>query len=104
MSKDQGVITMVCVSGIFIIGKLTGSRLNDPRIFTVIDNGTRVQIAPLPGTPASIVLTNRDGFNYEIPDNHNNKNILDLYYQVTHPEEQAILKPVEGPRIISGAN
>ena len=47
-TKDEGIITMVCVSGIFIIGKLTGTKLLDPRIFSIIDDGKRIQMSPLP--------------------------------------------------------
>lgn len=85
--KEEGVITMVFVAGLFIVGKLVGgNKLTDPRIFGIIDNGQRIQMSPLPGTPPFIIFTEVDGFRYPMPDVPENKGILELYDKVTHPQ------------------
>ena len=89
MNDSKGIVYMVCTGGLFIIGKLNGSRLSNPRVFQIIENGAKIQMSPLPGEPGFIIL--RDyGFSYEVALNtSNSSNILDLYYRVTHPQPQA---------------
>ena len=81
-------ITMCVTSNMFIMGKLNGSRLVDPRVFTIFDNGKQMQLSPLPANPTSIILR-QDGFTYEIPGTE--KNLLDLYHKVTHPQPQIVM-------------
>lgn len=96
--KEEGVITMVVVAGLFILGKLIGgNKLTDPRIFSIIENGQRIMMSPPPGTPPFIVLTGVDGFRYTMPDVPENKNILELYDRVTHP--QNIVLPTSRPTL-----
>lgn len=81
--KQTGSITMVCISGIFIIGNLiSGNKLINPRHFAIIEEGKRIQMSSLPGNPSWINIGS-NGFRYLIPDTE--KNILDLYDRVTHP-------------------
>lgn len=83
--KEEGVITMVCVAGLFIMGKLvSGNKLCNPRVFSFIEDGKKMQLAPLPSTPIFITL-GMDGFRYQISDQ--DKNLLNLYYRVTGPED-----------------
>ncbi len=85
--KNEGVITMCVTGGLFVMGKLIGARLFAPRVFSVFDNGKQMKLEPLPANPITIVLR-QDGFSYEIPSTE--KNLLDLYYRVTHPPEQQL--------------
>jgi hypothetical protein len=79
----EGVITMTVTGGLFIIGKLIGgNKLTDPRVFDVIEDGAKIQMRPLPGTPPFVTL-GTDGFRYPVPED--DKPILDLYDRVTHP-------------------
>ena len=82
--SDKGVITMCAISGLFIIGRLSGSKLSEPRIFSILENGQRIQMSPLPGTPSYVILKG-DSFNYPIP--LDEKIITDLYIRVTDPEQ-----------------
>ncbi len=88
--KDESVITMCIIDGVFIMGKLSGSRLSDPRVFTIFDGGKQMQLAPLPANPPSVVV-GPNGIKYEIPSTE--KNILALYYKVTHPVQSPVLIP-----------
>ena len=89
--KEEGVITMCLTNGLFVLGKLIGgNKLCDPRIFGIIENGQKIQMAPLPGTPPFLNLGNEVS-RYTMPEVADNKNILDLYYRVTHPTPEIIL-------------
>jgi hypothetical protein len=85
-TKHEGkeeVITMVLTGGLFIIGKLIGgNKLTDPRVFDVIENGAKIQMRPLPGTPPFVTL-GTDGLRYPVPES--DKAMLELYDRVTHP-------------------
>jgi hypothetical protein len=84
--KEAGVITMTLTGGLFILGKLiSGNKLTDPRIFNIIEDGKRIMLSPLPGTPPFITI-GIDGLRYSILLNDENKGLLDLYDQVTHPQ------------------
>jgi hypothetical protein len=93
-STNPSIITMCCTGGLFILGNLvSGNKLTNPRVFNVIDNGTRIQLSPLPGAPPFITI-GPDGFRYPIPST--DTNLLGLYYRVTHPEENTDLASVQG--------
>jgi hypothetical protein len=95
--KDEGAITMVCLAGLFVVGKLYGkTMLKDPRVFAIIENGARIQLSPLPGTPGMITIGDF-ALMYEIP--KEDKNLQELYYRVTHPEEFAEKKTVAIPGV-----
>jgi hypothetical protein len=90
MSEGLSEVNMCCVGGMFIVGKLNGRKLGKPRVFSIIvdpqdptGKNKLIQLAPLPGTPEHIFL-GADGFHYLIPESE--KNVLSLYYKVTHPE------------------
>lgn len=101
--KDE--VSMVVVSGLFLVGKLIGgNKLTEPRVFQIIEQGKKIQMSPLPGNPP-FVLVNNEGLRYTIPDTNINKNITELYYRVTHPEEEATrpeppLPPGQAPKIV----
>jgi hypothetical protein len=105
--RDKCNITMICTSGIFIIGNLIGgNKLTNPRLFTIIDDGKRIQMAPLPGNPAFLRL-GMEGFSYPIPPT--DKPILELYERVTRPSpplpvgEPKIGTPIQGyPKPVGG--
>ena len=83
--KEDDSIYMIFRTGLFLVGKLVGgNKLVGPRVFSVIDNGARIQMTPLPGVPMFVLLGN-DGFRYPVP--KADKVMYDLYYKVTHPEE-----------------
>jgi hypothetical protein len=97
--KEEGVVSMCITNGLFVIGKLIGgNKLTDPRIFMVIDDGKRVQMSPLPGTPPFIAI-NPEALRYPMPETPENKNILDLYDRVTHP--QNVVVPVSKPTLVT---
>jgi hypothetical protein len=82
--KDEGVVTMVISGGLFLIGRLIGgNKLTKPRVFQVIENGKRIQMSPLPGTPPFMRIGLESG-SYTMPERE--KAIHDLYKQVTSPE------------------
>ena len=82
--KEEGVISMVVTNGLFIVGKMIGgNKLCDPRVFLVIENGKKIQLSPLPSAPPFITIGS-GYFHYAIPEH--DRNLLDLYDRVTHPE------------------
>jgi hypothetical protein len=86
--KDEGIITMVINNGIFLVGSLIGgNKLIEPRVFSIIENGAKIQMSPLPGTPPFLTLGN-DKMGYVVPDTPENKNMLELYERVTHPQSE----------------
>jgi len=88
----EGKLTMCCVTGgIFIVGRLFNRKLDKPRVFSIIENGAKIQLAPLPGTPDFLIL-GTDGFHYPIHERE--KNLIDLYEKVTHPPEEVPNKNV----------
>jgi len=97
--KDEGVVMMVCAGGLFIAGKLYGkTMLKDPRVFAIIDEGRKIQLSPLPGTPGMITL-GEFTFMYEIP--KEDKNLQELYYRVTHPQPET--KTVSTPDVMGNS-
>lgn len=83
--KDEGVLAMVITSGLFIIGKLIGgNKLTKPRVFMIIEDGKKIQMSPLPGTPPFLRI-GLDVSSYTMPMTELNKNITDLYSKVTDP-------------------
>lgn len=94
MSKEEGIITMVCSNGLFILGKLTdGNKLCNPRVFQILKNGAEMQLSPLPATP-SFVIVGSEGLKYPLPETPENKNLFDLYDRVTHPQLPTVEVPV----------
>ena len=100
-NKSEGVLTMVCSGGLFIIGKLDGNipGLTDPRTFSVIADGTKIWMSTLPGEPKFIVLKDY-GFSYEI--SSDNFNILNLYHRVTDPQPELVEESLPKPEPVSG--
>jgi hypothetical protein len=89
--KEEGFIAMVISQGLFLVGRLVGgNKLIEPRVFSIIENGAKIQMSPLPGTPPFVIIGN-DGIRYPVPDNAGNKNLLDLYGRVTHPQDTPFL-------------
>jgi hypothetical protein len=81
--KEEGVLTMVISGGLFLIGRLVGgNKLVKPRVFQVIENGKRIQMSPLPGTPPFMRIGLETG-SYAIPERE--KEIHDLYERVANP-------------------
>jgi hypothetical protein len=86
MSKQEEVLTMVVTAGMFIMGKLVGSAmLRDPRVFQFLDEGKRISLSPLPGTPSFITL-GESAFSYKVPEG--DRNLVDLYKRVTTPVQE----------------
>jgi hypothetical protein len=100
--ESPGVVSMVVVSGLFIIGKMVGgNKVLDPRVFTLFDepqndgNGNpipdpktgrqliipKMKLSPLPCLPPHIV--GKFDLIYPIPED--DKKVLDLYKKVTMP-------------------
>jgi hypothetical protein len=102
--KEEGIIGMVISNGLFLIGRLVGgNKLIDPRVFNIIDDGKRIQMSPLPGTPPFLTLGN-DKMGYAIPETTENQNILDLYHKVTRPQPESpfLVKPTPTTPDING--
>jgi hypothetical protein len=96
---DEGVLTFVVDSGMFILGNLVGSnKLNKPRVFQIIQNPdydstkpaegenskTLIQLSPLPGTPPYLNVGSGVS-RYPVPLKVWNKIITELYARVTNP-------------------
>jgi len=82
--KKEGTLSMVIASGIFIVGRLVGgNKLLKPRIFQIIENGSKIQLSPFPSTPAFIRIP-MDALAYPIPEK--DTNLTDLYERVTNPQ------------------
>lgn len=81
--KPEGTLTMAITSIGFIMGRLIGgNKLTKPRIFSIIENGQRIQMSPLPGTPSFMRLGMES--NYPIPETDENKGLVELYNRVTN--------------------
>lgn len=92
-TEEKPKVTMCVVDGLFLVGKLSnGNKLMNPRIFTLIDNGARMQLSPLPTQP-SFISVHRMSLSYPIPEKE--ENLLALYEKVTTPEK------VEAGKIIT---
>ena len=82
---EEGTLTMVIASGMVLIGRMIGgNKLIKPRVFETIENGKRMQLTPLPGTPP-FARIGMEVCSYALPDNHNNSQLIDLYKKVTDP-------------------
>lgn len=88
------LLTVAVLPGMFLLGTIHPGelveRLHNPRILTLLQGGKQIQLAPLPGTPPCVELSNTVA-TYEMP--LREKQIYDLYAQVTdrkvdpnHPE------------------
>ena len=109
--KEEGVITMCIISGLFVIGKLVGgNKLIDPRVFDMYmeplfdkegkpilaENGQqkaeeRIRMRPLPGVPAFCTI-GPESLRYSVTSE--TQNILSLYKRVTTPvEEKKVFVP-----------
>lgn len=79
---EEPKVTMCVVAGLFLVGKLVGgNKLVDPRVFTLIEDGKRMQLSPLPALPPFVIIARMSLF-YPIPETDN---IFKLYEQVTTP-------------------
>ena len=91
---EEPKVTMCVVGGLFLMGKLIGgNKLMDPRIFTLIENGKRMQLSPLPSQPPFVIIARMSLF-YPIPET--DKNMLELYERVTNPENANIVTLAPG--------
>ncbi len=79
MSKQ---LTMV-VNGIFMVGELKGNQLLLPRVFSIIEDGKKIQLQALPFVPLSITLTG--GYTH-YPIQPDQRNLIELWEKVTDPE------------------
>lgn len=74
-------LTMVIINGLFIVGHMgADGRLRCPRVLSILEQGARIQLAPLPGIPGHMHVGVENPF-YPIP--LREKAIYDLYTQVT---------------------
>jgi len=91
--KLEGTFSGVISSGVVLVGDLVGgNKLIKPRVFQVINNGREMQLSPLPGTPHFLKLMG-DFMSWPIPDDDNNKNLIDLWERVTSPPKQEEVRP-----------
>lgn len=91
---EEPKVTMCVVGGLFLMGKLIGgNKLMDPRVFTLIENGKRMQLSPLPSQPPFVIIARMSLF-YPIPET--DKNMLELYERVTNPENANIVTLAPG--------
>ena len=96
----EGVLMMVVHGQFWFIGRMAGTRINRPRIYRIIENGTRIQLEPFPHLPKYIVI-NGGFFSYPIDDRE--QNLIKLYEQVTSDEAEAGYDPMaEAPKGRSG--
>jgi len=82
---EEPKVTMCVMDGLFIVGKLVGgNKLIDPRIFSLIEGGNKMQLSPLPCLPTVIHIA-RMSLSYPIP--VHDVNMLNLYRKVTTPQQ-----------------
>ena len=92
---EEPKVTMCVVGGLFLVGKLIGgNKLVDPRVFTLIEDGKRMQLSPLPALPSFVIIA-RMGLSYLIKEGDN---LFRLYEQVTTPPTENVVVPI-GPGI-----
>jgi hypothetical protein len=97
---EEPKVTMCVVTGLFLVGKLVGeNKLIGPRVFTLIEDGKRMQLSPLPALPPFVIIA-RMGLSYPIPETDN---LFKLYEKVTTPPEKDILIPL-GPEVNAKLN
>lgn len=76
-------LTMVITQGLFIVGNMgADGRLYKPRILSILDQGKKIQLSPLPGVPGYLYVGVGNPF-YPIPTR--DTALYDLYKQVTAP-------------------
>jgi hypothetical protein len=81
--KVESLTMLICSGGAFIVGRLIGgNKLTKPRLISIIDDGKRIQMSPLPGTPPFMRVGMES--NYPIPETEGNKALYDLYERVTN--------------------
>jgi len=91
--KEEGVLTMLFSTGLFIIGRLIGgNKLLKPRVFSMyeaqeqnpislkMEKVNRISMSPLPGTPPFMRVGAEAG-SYPMPEKA--KEIRELYERVT---------------------
>ena len=97
---EEPKVTICVVAGLFLVGKLVGgNKLMDPRVFTLIEEGKRMQLAPLPTQPPFVIIA-RMSLSYQIPETDN---LFKLYEKVTTPPEKQIIVPL-GPEMNAKLN
>ena len=97
---EEPKVTMCVVAGLFLVGKLVGgNKLMNPRVFTLIEDGKRMQLSPLPALPPFVIVA-RMGLSYLIPETDS---LYKLYEKVTTPPEKDILIPL-GPEVNAKLN
>ena len=87
---NKFLVMVILNGGLFVVGKMNVGvkEIDDPRVFSVIDNGKRIQLAPLPGVPISLRYENCPS--YIIENNEVNRSLFDLYEKVTtEPKEES---------------
>lgn len=100
MEKDEGVVTMCLISGIFVIGTLEGEAfLRFPRIWHLINNGKDQQMFPLPGIPLSVNIPSGT-FHYPIP--REDTKMYDLYEKVTAVHVRGPKKTIIEAEMVKG--
>jgi hypothetical protein len=85
-TKEPVTLTMCIIGGgLFVLGKLIGgNKLTLPRIFSILEEGKRMMLSPLPGTPLSFTIS-PSTIHYPLPETQENENLIALYIKVTNP-------------------
>ena len=95
--KEVGTISMIITQGLFLIGNLVGgNKLLEPRVFTFIEEGAKIQLSPLPSLPPFVTFGN-EVIKYSVPEK--DRNLLSLYDRVTHPQPEGVMGTA-GPRLV----
>jgi len=76
-------LDMVVTQGLFLVGEIQNkNEVKNPRVLTILEEGKRIQLTPLPGLPSRVQFP-ETSLTYSIP--LREKSIHDLYAQVTAP-------------------
>jgi hypothetical protein len=77
-------LSMIVTQGLFLVGERTGDRLlKNPRVMTLMDEGKKMQLTPLPGLPPQVTFPD-SSMRYIVPERE--KPMYELYAQVTSPK------------------
>ena len=79
--ESPSSLTMIVSAGIFMVGKFKDGKLFSPRIFSIIEDGAKYMMSPLPGNPSAIDV--RVDIRYPIP--WGERSIIGLYEKTTSP-------------------
>ena len=95
-------LDMVVTQGLFLIGEIQDKNvIKNPRVLTILEEGKKIQMTPLPGLPARAQFPDT-ALRYKIPMREDG--IYNLYAQVTAPGVDPNVDPGRRGAPLQGVN